>query len=710
MLTLPEKFNEFLKKAESTPATLVKLGDTKLENIQSSQGDWENNSSETQVDYASEPGSVILGSDTIPPISQTSEGSQLKIMSAVGLLDTSKYVYGDTIYNGWQSFRQTTGSPKFLDEIAGKFQVSATTSATIYCQVFIYFGFGLGPAVSTTLSSTKTTGTHVITFDFSDQNIPIYHATRYWIKFSAFINPPYTHLVEDYVMLNYTTTTSAYANGQLDAEYINVSPDLTNIGDAYFTVTYFGEYYLTPGDITTQIIDLGETPAENGEWKFNDLRPNDFGTTDIVYTCYGSTDNFVASDVTIGVKEDGDAIESGDWYRYYKIKAELSSTTKNETPVVQDVGLTFITYKTFSDRDIFGYEQNVDSISSLSTKIDDFELATVSQLTCKLGLTKTISNYLFSNYPKNKVVRISIGFDDAQFLETDFIEIYVGAIESWKINTKHYVDIIVKDISKSWAVDIPKETTTSAGNYVSGTYQALNISAEHPVDVMLEILQNHINVRDADIDFGSFEAVKTALSGWVVTRDLTGEQEKADTLLNELRILTSTYFLPSAVGKITLKQYDDTETAIETLTDDDFLSPLLWESNSGLLYNKTFLQFDWTGAAFGHVYIGIDLTSISNHSQTSTFTLEDKWTLNAQVAQIQAVNTFILDRYADPPAKITGTLDREKLYFEVGDMVNITTTQAPSTDLSGITAKKFQIAAITFDQIKSTVKCVFLEV
>jgi len=43
-------------------------------------------------------------------------------------------------------------------------------------------------------------------------------------------------------------------------------------------------------------------------------------------------------------------------------------------------------------------------------------------------------------------------------------------------------------------------------------------------------------------------------------------------------------------------------------------------------------------------------------------------------------------------------------------MVNLTTTQAPSTDLSGIADTKFQIIEKNFNQNSDTIKFVFLEV
>ncbi len=691
MIILPAKFEEYNKKSESTPATIVKLGDSLLEDIQGTSADWQNNSSETQVDYTTIPGSVIIESDTLPAQSQGSNDANLVIYH---------YAYpSPTVKNdAWQSFRQSTDAVIQVNKINFNIFAILSGSATLGCTLY---NAKLGGAISPEIVESVPGGAGNIEFDFSGENVNIQNHTVYWIKLRIVKK-------NGYIVLRYNSA-GGYADGQLDAIGDNTA---TDIGDAQFSVSFQGDYYLTSGNIRTQNIDLGETPAVNGEWKFNATEPNQYGTTAVVYTCFGSTDNFSASNVSIGAKIDGDSIESGDWYRYYRITSSLSTTSKNEAPSIQDVGVSFVEYIGYSDYPIFGYEQSLDGVSSLSTKIDDFDLATVSQITCNIGFTETISDYFYSNFPKNKPAKVLIGFVDADFYESDFYELYVGAIDKWKITPGHMVNITVKDVSKSWGVDVPKEITTGDGNQTAGTYQALNISADHPVDAMLEILQNHLDIRDAVIDTGSFAAVKADLTGWVVTQNLTGEREKADDLLNQLRILTSTYFLPDATGKIKLKAWDSAEAAVETLTDDDFLSPLSWDSNIEKLYNKVFLEFDWdTGTeTFDHVYIAIDATSITNNDETSSYDFEDKWTLNAQVAQIQAVKTFILDRYKAPPAKITGTMDRKKMYLEVGDMINLTTTQAPSSDLSGITADKYQIIEKNFDQNRGTIKFVFLEV
>lgn len=705
MINLPPKFEEYLNKDESEPCIVVEVGKSIIENYQTTQGDWENNSDESDVDYATLPGNVILAADTIPQQANATENNNLYLFTVTAGFLGFIYRYGI------QSFQQSTLSSKNLGIVA--FSVEAFVySDYVKVSCFVREGSKTGPIVTTTKTNTISSTTTAYTlFNFTSENVEIKAGVTYY----AFIYSSDPGFFANYVILQYDDT-GGYADGQLDSQDWQSDPPVANednIGDAKFYVTFYGDYYQTIGYITTQIIDLGETPATNGEWVFNEIEPTLTGYTVVQYTCYGSTDGFVASDVTIGVKEDGDSIGSGDWYRYYKIKAFLITTDASVSPIVNDVGLSFVSYDYYSDRDVFGFEPGLEKISSLTTSIDDFDLTTIGQMSITLAFTETLSSYLSTIYYKGKPVKIKLGFVGSDFTYNDFILFYFGKITSCKISSGHWVNITIQDDAASWKIDIPRDETVVAGEYVAGTFTDIVASADHPIDVMLDIMQNQLNVRDSQIDLGTFESVKTTLSGWEVTRTIDSDNsESADVLLNELRILTSTYFLPDPYGKIKLKRFDSTESAVESFTDDDFLNPPDYDSNLESLINKTFIEFDYnTGTdAYDHVYIGIDTTSIANYNETNTFSIQDKWTLTADVAQISAMNGIIIARYADPPPKITVNVDYKKLIYEVGDFITLTTFNAPSSDFTGISAVKYQIINKNIDIQRFKIKLILLRV
>jgi hypothetical protein len=682
MITLPAKFAAENDKAQSDPTVLVKIGESTLENVQTTQGDWTANSAESQVDYTTSPGDVIIESETVPTEENLSNNAILTVRVANGVTWT-------TVNDPWQSFKHTTGDSKKLSSIKIKMSCdNLTGSPTVRARVYNgRFGTLLGNGSTESLTSTSAT---VYTSDFSGVNITLEHNTEYWIRIDHFVSNSTTN-----TLYAHYQNTDVYADGQLDW-YSNQTLTWTeDIGDAYFVVTMTGDYYKSTGNITTQIIDLGEIPTDDGEWLIEDV------TTDgtITYAAWGSTDNFVASNVSIGAIVDGGTITGGDLYRYYKIQGTLSGTNQSFTPILQSMGLSFVTYINVSDiKGTLGYEPSLKAISSL-------------QLT--LGQTDQLVNYLNDNYPKNKPVRVLLGYNASGFTESDYVLFYSGVISEYSMKSD-IISMSVKDNSASWKVQIPVDEST-AGNQSAGTFTNIVASADHHIDVILDILQTHLSVRDSKIDFGAFEAVKTALSGWEVTRTITGDdQQSGDDLLNELRFLISCYYIPQPDGKVTIKQYDRDEAVIDSITENDIIGRPSWEANLDRLANKTFIEYNYnTGTeVYDNVYIGIDLTSQSNFDETKSFLYEDLWTEgDAQgISQMDTLTDNIITRYADPPPIFKVKLDRKKIAWEVGDMVSVTTLQAPGTDMSGVTAEKYQIIKKNFNPLEKRIAFEMLKV
>ena len=51
----------------------------------------------------------------------------------------------------------------------------------------------------------------------------------------------------------------------------------------------------------------------------------------------------------------------------------------------------------------------------------------------------------------------------------------------------------------------------------------------------------------------------------------------------------------------------------------------------------------------------------------------------------------LLDRYEDPPPLLPVMVDLKNLVIEEGDIIDVTTKRAPSTDMTGISAVRFQL-------------------
>lgn len=678
MLTLPSKFAAELAKAPNTPSFLVKLEDGTLYNEQTLQADWTANSQASQIDFITQVGSVLIESTLRP---------ENLIGDAWAYL--SWYGEGPVQAIAWQSFQQTTGATKTLQNIIGFFNRTGNVPY-LHCQLFAADKVTpIGTSVSATVTSTAGEN---ITFDFTSQGISISTATMYWIKF-------YTGAPSAIGIIRiYYSSNSAYSGGLMT---LNANPT----GDAYFQVN-MGGFYKTSGYIRTQTMDIGSTPASYGEWVLEDIVPS--GTT-LTYQAWASAaGTFTGEETDLGAIVDGQAITN--LKRYYRVKATFTANgDQTVSPTLQSIKADFTTFKTYSDNPSLGHETAILSVSSLSSSIDTFKPSTVGQITFSLNLNPSVSNYLATKKPKNKLVQVKAGFVADGFVEADYIDYAWGQIDDWKITAKDEVTLTVKDFSKEWDVDVPKAIEGQLLPEIIWGTPGLN----HPIDVMLDILKNHINARDSKILGSSFGTVKTALSGWIVARTLKEDTVSAKELMEELRLLTQTYFLPQANGAIKIKRWDADEAPVDSLTDADFISKR-WDSDAKQIINRYVHFYGWDGegdeaADYGTVSIGIDTTSQANWRETTSQELKDKWTPITQTAQISDFLDKIMKRYADPPSILYADVDLRKMALEVGDIVTVTTSRAPSTDMAGISNIKFQIVNRNLDYSKRILSLTMLE-
>jgi hypothetical protein len=401
----------------------------------------------------------------------------------------------------------------------------------------------------------------------------------------------------------------------------------------------------------------------------------------------------------LGIVTDAQAITTRK--RYYAFTPILTpDTTGSWTPTLRSVQAYFPTWVVFSTTPEKGYEPAIKSVSSLQTSIDTFKPATVGQMSLGLALTKNVSTWLKTAYPRNKEVRIYAGFTD--IAEADYISYYRGNVEDWSIDDKYVVSIPIQNFNKTWkGVPVPG-TWQDAGDDKTWT-------DTHHIDVMLDILQGNIGAPTKSLESSSFGSVKTALSGWKVTNTLTGKTFDAADLLEELRFVTGTYFIPQYDGRIKLKRWDKDEASVMALTDVEMFN-VKYKGNSASLMNLLNWYFNMTTegvAKSGGIALHQEQDGASqfNNAEKKTFEFKDYWTLtDEEVAQVYPVAGAVLERYAAIPDRFEFDLDLRFIDLELADMINMTTRKAPSTDLAGITAVKYQIVKKNLDFQKSSIK------
>ena len=721
-ISLNANFEAENEKATNKPVVLVKLPDTETDTEKDSV--WGTNESESQVDYTR--GSVILDAQNSPAAALNVYTTAGADYHTIGDIDyTDPVTYSLNTYNiVWQKFRHYSASATYklaalrlklwYNTSAGAGNTQMTTRIYTSPRIFAS-GSGWGDyilsasyfltlgvdAESTDLDIDFTYGAHTALNSGQDYWLMIWTQT-----FGGLVGNTVTKV---------KTSGESWFQGEGRIENSRIDDEIVRSWQLdqkqiMFRLTTTAvaptEHYYTTGSIKIEL-DTGSTPAVNGEWVFVHQIPE---FTTIIYTAWYS-DNGV--DFTaMGAVIDGQEIT--DLHRYYQVLASMTAAATmgyttgapTSTPTVESIGVRFTTYIKVSNHQNFGYEPSLKSVNSQNTTIARDSKSSISQLNLTFGLTDLISTWLNNKFPKNKLIKVLIGYDG--MVEADFIDYNWGIVDNWAISATNDVSITCVDFRKDWKNPVPDSWNTSADDVIFGN--------NHPAQAIRMILQIHIGIRDSKIDVDSFDDVETALAGYTCNRIITGENFPGDDLIDELRQTMWAYFIPQANGSIKIKDYDSTDSALVDFTDDN-LKAISYDGNSKSLANRIAAYYGYDSKTsdddlsdYESVSIDIDATSVSNWGETKTIEILDKWTGISKTSQITDLTDKVLSRFKDVPALIKGTADLRYLWLEVGDMVTITTVKAPSDDLGGISAVKYEIISKNFDFLKTTIKFQFLEV
>jgi len=416
----------------------------------------------------------------------------------------------------------------------------------------------------------------------------------------------------------------------------------------------------------------------------------------LTYTAeYSTTGAWGGEEVSIGTIYDGLAITV--LARYWRVTATFgANAARDETPTLQSIKADYTTYRRFNRIKDLGYEPLVQSLASLTTKVDFFKPASIGQISVGIQMTDAVSDWVYNDTLYNKIVQVKLGFNYTGFTEADYIHYFTGAIDDWSIDGNKELNLTLKDLSKDWKLPVPSKWESALDD--------VTWTNEHHIDVMLDIFQNYINVRDSGLLLDSFATVKAATSGYNVTRTITESPVDAKKLVEELRVLLFAFFLPRGDGKIGIKQFDSTEAIVTTFTDDNTMS-IRWRANSKDLINQTNLYYDWDGAGekesdfleFDRGPASEPSTSQTKFQEVRPYILKDKWTDVVEASQISGLETKILDQFDDMPSRVTINCDAKDIAYEAGDMVGVTTLEAPGANGGGIEDEKYLIVSKNLD-------------
>ena len=656
MINLSSIFSAANNQSEKQRDVLVMVEDETLLAEKTTETDWGNNTSESQVDYTASPpdaGDVTLA-----------EGSIIENH------ETFNQTWGDDYNGGFmaQSFKHS------LKTTIGKVSLSMRArSGNALAKIIIREG--------------ELPGTGTLIAESNTVNLTSY--TWYDFDIEATIDADTFYTIEtiqmggtDWLQWGVAFGTGTYTDGRFYDGYdgwYDTSDTMFRIYDKYQPL----------GHIHTDNFDIGEVPTVAGEWAIEDITPDD--STLVYEAWYSTTGAFGGEEVSIGTIIDGQAIT--DLKRYWRVTATFAANTvRDETPTLQSIKADYTIYRRFNKIPDLGYEPLVTSLSSLTSKVDFFKPASIGQISIGIQMTDAVSDWVYADTLYNKIVQVKLGFKYDGFGEADYIHYFTGAIDDWSVNDR-VLNLTLKDLSKDWKLPVPSKWE-DAGDDVTWT-------DAHHIDVMLDIFQNHINVRDSGLLLDSFATVKAATSGYNVTRIITGSPVDAKKLVEELRVLLFAFFMPRGDGKIGIKQFDSTEAIVTTFTDDNTMG-IRWKANSKDLINRTSIYFDWDGAGenesdFAEYDPGDDTTSQTKFQEIKPYILKDKWTDVAEATQISGLETKILDQFDDMPSSVTINCDAKDIAYEAGDMVGVTTLEAPGNGGAGIVDEKYLLISKNLD-------------
>lgn len=403
--------------------------------------------------------------------------------------------------------------------------------------------------------------------------------------------------------------------------------------------------YLSAGSVTTIPIDMESVLTAN-RFETDDIIP---AGCSIAYSAWGR-DATGDSWTSLGTIYDGDPLAP---YRYYQIKADLTSSYL-ETPLIDEVRVAnsqFIYLSTHKDQPVRGALPYIapGGISSISSKIDLTQQATVGELTVKLFWRREVGAMIAGDALKNKTIIAKLGFVGLD--EVDFEPYFVGTWFDYQTDpTAGTITVKTRNVLKRYARKVPDVDYFMELNETTGIRAPY--APPHTKDFSGNIMQTMLDIADLLgipdrlINRGSFVSLaEGARSGsdWVVTRSLTEPQDAME-MLNELSVSAGVFLFEGADGRLTAKLYDAFAAAapIEILdaahckfkpvdggqkdlsTRQAIYHDLIAGKTGGSAtdYNKCLLQ--------------VNVTAETAWNETNTREWKDKWGLSAAAIQLLA--------------------------------------------------------------------------
>jgi len=225
-------------------------------------------------------------------------------------------------------------------------------------------------------------------------------------------------------------------------------------------------------------------------------------------------------------------------------------------------------------------------------------------------------------------------------------------------------------VGGAWADIIYDETTSPSG-------QKWNL-----VDILIDLITNHINIHSSKIDFDSFAKVKALFPNRIGTLHLI-KPVKAKKVVDEASWLLESHIV-TVNGKITLlKEPSLSDGAnIFELTEENILeNSLTYKTGWKDIKNQCIILSAYDNStsdnreSFGGGEVFVDADSVAEFDTISTDIFKDKFNVDASELQKRA-KTFV-NKWKRGRGILSFKVDISNLEIEVLDVVSITSKQLP---------------------------------
>jgi len=213
--------------------------------------------------------------------------------------------------------------------------------------------------------------------------------------------------------------------------------------------------YLPTASVITIPFDIGLIPTVPSRFESDDIIPAGCGVT---YSAWGK-DTLGASWISLGAVVDGGDLAA---HRYYKIEADLTSSSSGmDTPLIDELRIIggdsqYIYISTHKDQPMQGALPYIapGGISSISSKIDLTQQATIGELTAKLFWRSATGAMISGDVLKNKTIICKLGF--VGLSAVDYEPYFVGTWYDYQADHENKAfSVKTRNVLKRYTKKIP---------------------------------------------------------------------------------------------------------------------------------------------------------------------------------------------------------------------------------------------------------------